>query len=66
MARKRNGLLGVGGQRTKAPRTAHHPDGIGVGPQQDAVDRKQAILDKMRKLSEKAAPQEDEPTADKA
>ncbi|ASO21000.1 hypothetical protein FHR81_001969 [Actinoalloteichus hoggarensis] len=55
MARKRNSLLGVGGQRTKSPRTAHHPDGMGVGPSQDAVDRKQEILAKMRRLSERPA-----------
>ncbi|APU15798.1 MULTISPECIES: DUF6243 family protein [Actinoalloteichus] len=65
MARKRNGLLGVGGQRTKSPRTAHHPDGIGVGPSQDAVDRKQEILAKMRRLSEQPAESETDKAADK-
>lgn len=60
MAKSRNNLLGVGGQRKKVSRAEQQ----GAGPQRDA-DRKSAAEQKaelLRKMRERAAGTEAEPS----
>ncbi|MFD5427553.1 DUF6243 family protein [Streptomyces sp. NPDC127084] len=53
MAKSRNNLLGVGGQRKKLSRADQHGTGLTrASGQQSADDRKQELLRKMRERTQ--------------
>ncbi|WP_055603566.1 DUF6243 family protein [Streptomyces aureus] len=55
MAKSRNNLLGVGGQRKKLSRADQHGDGQSrTAAQRSADDRKQDLLKKMRERTQGA------------
>lgn len=55
MAKSRNNLLGVGGQRKKMPRSgAQSSAAAGAEDRRSAADQKQELLQKMRERAEGA------------
>ncbi|WP_395360515.1 DUF6243 family protein [Streptomyces sp. YH02] len=72
MAKSRNNLLGVGGQRKKLSRADQHGNGQSrTAAQRSADDRKQDLLKKMRERTQGAetaadSADRDETTADSA
>ncbi|MER5963953.1 DUF6243 family protein [Streptomyces sp. NPDC002057] len=64
MAKSRNNLLGVGGQRKKLSRADQHGAGHGrTAAQRADDDRKQALLKKMRERARGAGSTDDTGTA---
>ncbi|WP_435970133.1 DUF6243 family protein [Streptomyces sp. Qhu_M48] len=67
MAKSRNNLLGVGGQRKKLSRADQHGAGHGrTAAQRADDDRKQALLKKMRERARGAESADGTGTADSA